>query len=626
MKYEEEAKQIINSVGGESNIRSLVHCATRLRFELKDDRKADKEGLKKMPFILQVLESGGQFQVVIGSAVGNYYSAIMKNTNLSKEGGKEDTEVKGSQKVDIGGMILKVISGAFSPLIPLLAGSGMLKALLTILVQTGVFAETDYSYLILFAAANTIFYFLPVFLGFTLSKQLGSNTFVGAAIGAALLEPSYTGLLTATGVNFLGVGVTPVDYAYTVFPIFIAIVVYSMLEKGLKKIIKQELQLFLVPMICLAAMVPFTIILFGPFGTTIGNKVSEVIMWLFSINKFMAGFIFAGSYPFLTMLGLHWGFTPITLQNLADHGGDIIEGVAVCAVWAQIGVAIGAYLIGKRHSRIRLVAGPAVITSIFAGVTEPILFGVIMKYKRMIAATAAAAAIGGAITGGLGVTMDSYVFHNIFALAMRAYSPFVYYLIGIAAAVGFGAVFAYMFGVSESDRRDFEPEEEETSQKEETVFGMESEKIALFLAPMTGRIIPLKEVPDDVFSSEIAGKGLAIEPVDGEVVAPCDGKVTALFPSKHALGITTEDGIEMIIHIGLNTVMLNGEGFEVHVKEGDTLKKGQKLITVDLEMLKENGYSLISPVIISNVGNFKDILIDDKEQVTKGELLYQILI
>jgi len=186
MKYEEEAQQIINSVGGESNIRNLVHCATRLRFELRDESKADKEGLKKMPFVLQVLESGGQFQVVIGSAVGNYYSAIMKNTNLSKERGKGETEVKGPQKIDIGGMILKVISGAFSPLIPLLAGSGMLKALLTILVQTGVFAETDYSYLILFAAANTIFYFLPVFLGYTLSKQLGSNTYVGAAIGAAL--------------------------------------------------------------------------------------------------------------------------------------------------------------------------------------------------------------------------------------------------------------------------------------------------------------------------------------------------------------------------------------------------------------------------------------------------------
>ena len=411
--FEKEAKEILSLVGDSKNVTNLVHCATRLRFELKDMKKADKHALENLPYVLSVVVSGGQFQVVIGPKVNDYYEEIIKHLNLNKE------KSGGSKSV------LKIISGAFSPLIPLLAGAGMVKALLTVLSTAGILADTSSTYAVLSAAGNSVFYFMPIFLGITLSKQFGANPYVGGAIGAALLEPSFTGLIGQEGTTFLGINLTVVDYATTIFPIFIVSFIYAYLEKGLKKIIKTELQLFLVPMICLLILVPMTALVFGPFGTIVGNVVSEIVMWLFNFNKVIAGIVLGATYPFLTMLGLHWGFTPITLQNLTVSGGDVIEGVAVCCVYAELGIAIGAYLRGNKHSKIKAIAGPTILTGFLAGVTEPILYGIVMRYKRLMAIVAIAGGVGGAINGLLNVTMDAYVFHNVFSMAMMTYSPFV---------------------------------------------------------------------------------------------------------------------------------------------------------------------------------------------------------
>ena len=266
-----------------------------------------KEALTALSYVLQVVSSGGQYQVVIGPAVADYFNAIMSLIHL---GAPKTGEGEG-KKTNPFSAALKIISGAFSPLIPLLAGSGMMKAVLTVLVQAGLLVESSSTYLILAAASNAAFYFLPVFLGLTISKQLGANTYVGGAIGAALLEPNFTGLMADTHlVTFLGIGVTPIDYASTIFPIFIAAMIYSVLEKGLKKIIKQELQLFLVPMISLMVMIPFTVIVFGPFGTVVANSVSSAVMALFSVNRMIAGAVLGAAYPYLTMLGLHWASLP----------------------------------------------------------------------------------------------------------------------------------------------------------------------------------------------------------------------------------------------------------------------------------------------------------------------------
>lgn len=618
MKYLDEAKQIVEYVGGEANINSLVHCATRLRFELKDEGKADKAALIGLSYVLQVVISGGQYQVVIGPAVHDYYTAILSVAKIGGAGNSADEEVK--KQGSIMDRMMKVISGAFSPLIPLLAGAGMVKALLTVFTEFGVMGYEDSTYLILSAAGNAVFYFLPIFLGITLAKQFGANAYVGGGIGAALLEPNFTGLLEAENVNFLGIGVTPIDYASTIFPIFIAVIVYSYLEKGLKKIVKRELQLFLVPMLCIMLMVPFTVILFGPFGTTLANKVSDVVMLLFDFNQVIAGMLLGAAYPFLTLLGLHWGFTPITLQNLNDFGGDIVEGVCVCAVFAEIGIAIGAYIKAKKHSKIRDVAGPTILTGILAGVTEPILYGIIMNYKRMLAIVGIASGIGGAINGAFHVTCDAYVFHNIFSLAMRTYSPFAGYLAGIAAALASGALLTVFWGITPDDSADFEAPGQAGSIGQQAA-GQQTD----IYAPLSGEAIALQDVEDEVFASGVAGLGIAIRPSKGEVTAPCDGVVSLVFASKHAIGITTAGGVELLIHIGLNTVMLEGKGFETLVQEGSQVKKGQPLLRFDMDLIKAAGYSLVSPVLVTNADDFQDIRIQKLGQVSAEEIIYQVI-
>ena len=620
MKFENEAKEIVGLVGGEGNVVSLVHCATRLRFELKDGSKFQKEKLEKLSYVLKVLVSGGQYQVVIGPNVDAYYDAIFAVTKIQ---GGNNTTSQSTEKVKLSDKILKVISGAFSPLIPLMAGSGMIKALLTLFTTIGIMSDSSSTYLILSAAGNACFYFMPVFLGITISKQLNANAFVGGAIGAALLEPNFTGLLSAEGaVNFLGIPVTPIDYQATIFPIFIVILVYAYLDKSLRKVTPKSLQCFLVPMVCLMIMVPFTVILFGPVGTTIGNYVSSFVMWLFSISGTLAGIVLGAVYPFLTMLGLHWGFTPITLQNLDQFGGDIIEGVCVCAVWAQMGIALGSYLKAQKNSKLKSIAGPTFITGFFAGVTEPILYSIVMEYKRLMVVVAISGACGGAIAGTLGVTMDAYVFHNIFSAAVMSYSPIWAYAIAVLTSLVVATILTYTWGLSglgEEKAQDLQSMETESNSLESS-----DVKMISVVSPLDGDVIELKEVDDEVFASGVTGKGIAIVPTNNVVVSPVEGTVSVLFPSKHAVGITTNDGIELLVHIGLNTVMLNGEGFTTFVKQGDKVVCGQKLLEFDKEFILSKGYSLQSPVLVTNADQFSDIVMNEIQTVKTGEELYEV--
>lgn len=621
MKFENEAKEIVGLVGGEGNVVSLVHCATRLRFELKDGSKFQKEKLEKLSYVLKVLVSGGQYQVVIGPNVDAYYDAIFAVTKI--QGGNDET-AKSAEKVKLSDKVLKVISGAFSPLIPLMAGSGMIKALLTLFTTIGIMSDTSSTYLILSAAGNACFYFMPVFLGITISKQLKANAFVGGAIGAALLEPNFTGLLSAEGaVNFLGIPVTPIDYQATIFPIFIAILVYAYLDKSLRKVTPQSLQYFLVPMVCLMIMVPFTVILFGPVGTTIGNYVSSFVMWLFSISGTLAGIVLGAAYPFLTMLGLHWGFTPITLQNLDQFGGDIIEGVCVCAVWAQMGIALGSYLKAQKNSKLKSIAGPTFITGFFAGVTEPILYSIVMEYKRLMVVVAISGACGGAIAGTLGVTMDAYVFHNIFSAVVMSYSPIWAYAIAVLTSLVVATILTYIWGLSGLDEE--KAQDLQAMETESKNLKSSDVKMISVVSPLDGNVIELKEVDDEVFASGVTGKGIAIVPTNNIVVSPVEGTVSVLFPSKHAVGITTNDGVELLVHIGLNTVMLNGEGFTAFVKQGDKVVCGQKLLEFDKEFILSKGYSLQSPVLVTNADQFSDIVMNEIQTVKTGEELYEVL-
>lgn len=616
MKLKQEALQIIDLVGGRENIISLVHCATRLRFKLKDSKKANKQALQGMKDVLSVVSSGGQYQVVIGNKVTDYYAAIIAELGIAQEPSTEEA----GEKTSVMSKVFEVISGAFSPLIPALAGAGMIKALLTVLTTLGWMSDAGTTYAILSSAGNAVFYFLPIFLGITLSIKLGGNPYVGGVIGAALLEPNFTGLLESDkAVTFFELPVTPIDYAASVFPIFVAIFIYHFLHKGLTKIIYKDLRLFLEPMLSLLIMVPLTILLFGPFGTTVGDSLSAGVMWLFDKSSLLAGIVLGAGMPFMVIFGLHWGFTPITLQNLANTGGDPIEGAAVAAVFAEIGIAIGLFLKAKKHSELKSLAGPTAITGILAGVTEPIVYGIIMRYKRTIPIVALAGGIGGGILGVMGVTCNAYVFHSIFSAPV--YTPFFGYVLGIGSSLILGAVLAYFFALKpeEIDAMDTETVDaiSESSKEDKHV-----EEVA---SSMQGKQIQLAQVDDEVFASGAVGQGLAVFPEKGEVLSPIDGVVTTVFPSKHAIGLTSNKGAEILIHVGLNTVALDGKYYETHVKNGDKIKKGDLLITFNKEKIEEEGYSTVTPIIVTNSPEYADIVIEDREQVSHQDVVMKLI-
>lgn len=602
MAYENEGKEILELVGGAANVRSLVHCATRLRFELKDTSLARTEDVEALGYVLKVVQSGGQYQVVIGPAVPEYYKAVCEVAGISdaSDAGAEDAPAEKQKPLDV---VLKVISGAFSPIIPLMAGSGMIKAVLTLLTTLGLLSDASSTYLVLSAAGNACFYFLPVFLGYTISKQLGADGFVGAAIGAALLEPNFTGLVGVEGTDFLGIGLQAVSYGSTVFPIFIAATIYSLLYKGLKKVVQKDLQYFVVPMVCLMVMVPFTALVFGPFGNNIGDLVASGVAWLFQTSKFAAGLILGAVYPYLTILGLHWGFTPITLQNLDALGGDYIEGVAVCAVWAQMGIALGCVLRAKAYSKVRDLALPTLITGFFAGVTEPILYGLVMNYKRLMVVVAIAGGLGGAWNAAIGATMNSYIFHNIFSVVTLCYSPMPMFLGGIAISLVAGAALTYFWGVTPEEEGDFLPA---GSAGKAPVAGEAPVSVDVCV-PVDGQVVELSEVHDDVFSSGVIGAGMAVVAEGDTVYAPVSGKLTMLFETKHALGITTSEGVEVMVHVGVDTVKLGGKGFEALAAQGDSVEKGQPLIKLDRAFLDAQGVCLDTPVVISNAAQVQGV-------------------
>lgn len=595
-KIEQEASTILNYVGGTSNVTSLVHCATRLRFVLKDNNKIEKDKLEKLPSVLSVVLSGGQCQVVIGPNVTDFYDVIQQELK-AQEPSNENEENK-KEKFSL----TKVISGAFLPLISIMAGAGMVKALLTVLATLHWLSPTSTLYLVCSAAGNSVFYFLPIFLGVTLSKQFKADPFVGGALGAALLEPNFTSLIGKHGLKLLGLGLEPIDYSMTVFPIFVIIAVYVLLDKLLKKIIPRQLQLFLNPMICLLLLVPATVLVFGPFGTNVGNWISAAIMWLFGKSRLIAGLVLGAAYPFLTVLGLHWGFTPITLQNLKSVGGDVVEGVNVCAVWGQIGIALGTFLYTlhkKDSTKLREVSGSTAVTGIFAGVTEPILYGLIMQSKRLMIITAIAGGIGGAVSGLCHVMMTSYVFHNIFSIFMLSYKPIGSMIMSSGISLILGIILTYFWGFKKDEVNSAKVAADlmQAATKDQKP---KASSPLIITSPFAGKVIDLASVQDKVFASKSVGKGLAFIPSSNHVVAPFNGQVITVLPSQHAIGLRGENGVEVLIHIGLDTVKLNGKYFKMLVKNGERVKQGQELLTADLKQIKNAGYVLESPVIITN--------------------------
>ncbi|EMF0435885.1 beta-glucoside-specific PTS transporter subunit IIABC [Enterococcus hirae] len=608
-------KRVWEAVGGEKNVNSLVHCATRLRFKLKDESVADTQKLKQDPDVIQVVQSGGQYQVVIGSNVADVYQAIVDEQGLTDQSGTEDQSKNPLNR------LIDIISSIFTPFLGAMAAAGILKGFLSLATVLGWLSADTGAYQILFAAADGVFTFLPVMLAFTAAKKFKTNQFLSVAIAMALVYPAITQLAGAGGaVDFFGLPIVLAQSGYTssVIPIILAVWVQSKFEPLVKKVIPQFLQMIFVPMIVLLVMVPLTFLLLGPIGTVIGNGLGSLFNSIYSFSPLVAGLIMGSLWQVFVMFGMHWGFVPIMFLNIEQYGFDVMVPMLLPAVLAQGGAAL-AVAIRTKDTKLRSLGISSTITSLF-GITEPTVYGVTLPLKKPFVVACLSAGIGGAMIGFAGVKAFSSGLVSLltiptFISTNQAVESNVTMAI-LAKALSFVLAFVgtLIVGFDET----VQDEKLETNQQTTAGDTISSARHNL-KSPLSGKVLPLSDVPDKVFSSGAMGKGLAIDPEKGELIAPADGEITTIFPTGHAVGLTTKDGIEILMHIGMDTVELEGQGFETFVKQGDQVKAGDLLVRFDIEAIKAAGYSVITPIVITNTEHFADVLELNQEELIASE-------
>lgn len=627
-KFNSLAKFIIKNVGGEKNINGLMHCMTRLRFVLKDEHKADTEALKNHDEILSVVNGNGQYQVVIGTHVKEVYNAIMEETSLTNN--NDDKNEKQSTS------FLDMLAKIFTPILGILGATGMVKGILVLLTTIGILSKDSGTYQLLYVVGDSVIYFLPVFLGYTTAKYFKSNLLVGIAIGLCLIHPNVLAMMgkeplyilfdgsmiqSKVFTTFLSIPVLLMNYTSSSIPVIISIYFASKIEKIATKIIPNVVQMFLVPATTLVIVVPLTFIVIGPIATWAGNILSQLTLAIYNISPIISGAVIGGIWQFCIMFGLHRSFTPITINNIAVYGYDMVFAARFAFPIVMTAVMLALTLKAK-SAKDKAASFPAFISALF-GITEPGMYGLVMSNLRLMIIISLSTGLCGAlmgffkakfyVLGGGGIfVLPSYL--NPEGLDLASYGAIIALLIGFVSAF----ILTFMFGFKAQKK-----DEVLTNTNEPINSIMKQEIIA---SPIKGEIIPLSEINDEVFADAIMGKGCAIIPEEGKVYAPADGVVTALFPTGHAVGITTTSGVEILIHIGINTVKLNGEFFKIHIKKGEPVKKDDLLIEFDLEEIKKQGFDLTTPIVIINTKNYLDVLPLDINHCEAGEDLLSIVI
>lgn len=613
MDYKTVAANILKNVGGAENVTDLTHCFTRLRFVLKNEELANKAVIEKLEGVIQVVVAGGQFQVVIGTKVNKVYDEILPMVNLSGE--KVEAE-KGS----IWNSILQGISKIFTPLVPAIAASGLIKGLLAIASRMGWVADTNSTYILLNTASNVIFYFMPVFLAYTTAKTMKCNKINAMVLGAFLCHPVIDALIQDVSnpstifrlpvikkAFTIGESVKVFSYVESVIPIILTVIALSYLEKMLKKIIPDMLEIVLVPGLSLIIMLPVMLVVLGPVGIYVGYAIQWLYQTLYSFSPILGGTIVGGLWGVCVIFGAHRALLPIGLNDVALTGTNTLMCFAGSANFAQAGAALGIALKTKNKD-MKQVAIAATIPAFLVGITEPAIYGCNLRLKKPMVCAVIAGAVGGAIMG-IGHAVNTGFANNGILTIMTYYgegtlfSQFMSYLIGIVVAFVGAAALTYIVGF------------EDLADDGNEVQTLPTLKEGSITSPVIGNVMKLTDVKDEVFSSEAMGKGIAVMPTENYVVAPEDCKVSVIFPTKHAIGLTLDNGVELLIHIGMNTVELNGKYFEQHVEVGSRVSKGTKIVSFDKEAIEKEGYDMTIPVVVTNSTEFKNIQTVDSGKV-----------
>lgn len=597
MDYSVTAKELIKKLGGEKNVDSLTHCMTRLRFVLKDESGIDDKAVENIPGVMGIMKKGGQYQVIIGNNVAKCYSEINKLYGFSDTASSNGKKVKRNPVT----VALDFISGCMTPMIPAIIAGGLIKVLLVVLGPSllNVISATGDTYIIMNAIGDAAFYFLPVFIAVTASKKLGCNTYLAIMVAAMLLYPDLITLLGGEAPTKL-FGFIPVihgSYSSSVIPAMLATILLKYVEKLVDKITPEWSKNFLKPLLIVLITAPITLCLLAPLGLVIGNGLQFVLNYIYNFAPWLAMALFAAFMPFIVMTGMHWAFVPATLLAISNPGYELMLLPAMLASNIAQAGATFAVAVKTKDSKMRQIAIPAGISALLAGVTEPAMYGVTLKLKKPMYAACIASGVGGVIMGI--VKLKAYAFATPCLTAIVQFiSPDGgknMLFACIIAALSFVLSFVLALIMTKNKA---ETTEETSSPKAECSADL------TIANPVSGEVIALSEVNDATFSSGVLGEGYAVIPTEGKVTAPFDGKVETLMDTHHALGLVSNSGIEMLIHVGLETVTLNGKYFTPKVAEGDSFKKGDVLLTFDLEAIKKEGYDTTTPVVVSNADDY----------------------
>ncbi|RRK10200.1 PTS beta-glucoside transporter subunit IIABC [Lactiplantibacillus garii] len=612
MDYSALAQAILTNIGGKDNISKAWHCATRLRFNLKSTDQANTEAIENLDGVITVVQSAGQYQVVIGNAVAKVFAALAELAGLDNPDAASTSAqpAEPAEKQNVLNRFIAFISGVFSPFLGALAGAGILKGLLALAVAFNWIATSSGQYKIWYAAGDALFYFLPVFLAITAAKQLKVNQFVAVSLGAALLYPTLVTVMSqSTTLHFFGIPVMPTTYTSTVIPILLTVWVLSYLEPLLDKCFPSSIRNIFTPLFSLVIMVPLTLLVVGPIGGLIGNGLATGVMAIYNFMPIVAGIIMGAFWQVFVIFGVHWTFVPLMMNNIAKMGYDTLLPILSAAVLSQAGAALAVFFRSK-DTKMKALAGSSFVTALF-GITEPTIYGVTLKLKRPFYCAIAGGALGGAIIGAAGTHASSFTLPSLLALPTFLGRGFMGEVIGLLVAFLGGLFFTMFFGMGKATAN--KPADNQTP-----VAHLDNDTIT---APVDGTIIPLTSVHDEVFASEAMGKGLAIVPTNGEVKAPVDGTITAVYPTGHAIGITSKSGAEILIHVGINTVQLNGKYFETLVKQNQAVHRGDVLTKFDAAKIKAAGYDTTVMVIITNTNQYQAVTATDATEADHNWLL-----
>lgn len=633
-KYTELSQDIIKYVGGKDNIRSLTHCVTRLRFKLKDESKANDEELKRLSGVITVMKSGGQYQVVIGNHVPEVYSEVLKEAGINTEAAPSN---EGDSK-KILDRFIDVISGVFQPVLGIMSAAGMLKGFNILFSVMGLYTDTSGAYQLFNAMSDVLFMFLPVFLGYTAAKKFDLKPMIGMLIGLALCypsiqlsalsegaEPLYTlfgnssVFSTPVFLEFFKIPVIAMDYTSTVLPVIFIVYVAAKCQKMLEKLIPDVLKLFMVPMLTIVIAMTLGFLVIGPLATYASNLIAEGVLMIRNFSPMLAGAFIGFFWQILVIFGLHWGIIPLYVNNIATLGYDNVMMPFFAATFAQTAVVF-AIMLKTKSKKLKTLAAPSVISGIF-GITEPAIYGITLPRKKPFIISCIASGIAGAyygyanlreyIFGGMGI----FEFPAMINPETKGMGDIWVALIGLAIAIPIAFILTMIF------YKDTPEELEEEAMLESTPVTTIKKGENNVYSPLTGELINLNKIKDEAFAQGLLGAGVGIIPTVGELVAPFDGTIVTVFPTKHAIGIISETGMELLIHVGLDTVQLKGEGYETFVAQGDQVKRGQKLLSFDIAKITAAGYSVETPIIVTNSADYMDVIPTSEKTVTSSDLI-----